>query len=136
MPPINSLMSASSSTMSMSDAMGYSLFFLCGLSLDGLDGGGCTLSASILDARFLAVGHRQVEAYQGPFDVSVPFRRIGEMQRPAMLLSDALHDRESKPSALGAGGHIGLDQTVPVLLRQPAPIVGHGDLHPVALGAN
>src|SRR5512143_772935 len=137
MPPINSLMSASSSTMRMSDAMGYSLFLLCGLSRDGLDGGGCCpLSASILGERFLPIVHRQVKAHRGPFELPVLFWRVGEMQRSAMLLGNALDDGKPQPSALGAGGHIGLDQAVPVLFGQAAAIVDHSDLHPVSFGAH
>ena len=68
----------------------------------------------------------------------LPFRfgASASCKRAAMLLGDALHDGEAKARAFGARGHVGLDQPLAVLLGQPAAIVDHGDLQPVALGAH
>src|SRR4029079_12884922 len=113
MPPISSLMSASSSTMRMSDAMSYSLFLfdrLGGLPRRDLKGGARPLNIRLLDEGVLTIGHWQGPAGRRPFDLAVAFRCIGEMQRSAMLLSNALDDGEPKPRALDASGHIGLDQ--------------------------
>src|SRR5262245_4712916 len=142
MPAISSLMSVSSSTTRMSDAMGHSLF-LVGLGL-GLGRvlvctrrrGRARLGHDFLRARPFPLAHRKIDPHRGPFDLAVAFRRIGERQRPAMLLDNSLHDREPQPRALVARGHIGLDQALAVLLRQTTAIVDDGNLYPLSLGAD
>src|SRR5262245_57066110 len=117
MPAISSLMSASSSTTRMSDAMGHSLF-LFGLGISRTIGLtlGCTLRRvarlghDLLRARRFPLAHRKIDPHRGPFDLAVAFRRIGERERPAMLLGNSLHDREPEPRPLLARGHVRLDQ--------------------------
>src|SRR5262245_20008638 len=101
MPAISSLISASSSTTRMSDAMGHSLF-LFGLSIGRTPGctrrrGRARLGHVLLRARPFPFAHRKIHPHRGPFDLAVAFRRIGERERPAMLFGDALHDREPEP---------------------------------------
>src|SRR3990172_4740241 len=136
MPEISSLMSASSSTTRMSDAMGHFLLLLLGALGWARRDRSPRLGHGICRARLLPVSHRQVDAHRGPFDPPVAFRRIGESERPAMLLGNPLHDGQAQPRALGAGGHVGLDQTLAVLLRQAAAIVDDRDLNAVSLGAD
>src|SRR5680860_66776 len=136
MPETRSLMSVSSSTTRMSDAMGHFLLLLRGALGWARRDGGARLGHGVRHACLLPVSHRQIDAHRGPFDLSVAFWRIGERKGAPMLLGDPVHDRQAKPGALGAGGHIGLDQTLAILLRQAAAIVDDRDLHVVALGAD
>src|SRR4029078_11029125 len=115
MPEISSLISASSSTTRMSDAMGHSLFFFLGgfsrISLRRVE------RCGVLGyPRLVLLSQRQVHTHSSAFYFSVPSRRIGERKRTAMLLGDALHDREAKPRTFLARGHVGLDQALAVLL--------------------
>src|SRR4029450_13792560 len=101
MPAISSLMSASSSTTRMSDAMGHSLF-LFGLGLGRTLGctrrrGRARLGRDLFLARLFPLAHRKIDPHRGPFDLAVAFRRIGERERPARRLRNALHDREPDP---------------------------------------
>src|SRR5262245_7774250 len=134
MPEIRSLISVSSSTTRMSDAMGHSLFLLGALGRIGWSGTGQRCGGLSGRGALLLVTQRQIDAHRGPFDLSVAFRRIGERERPAMLLGNPLHDRQAEPSALGAGGHVRLDQALAILLGQAAAIVDDGDVQAVAFG--
>ena len=68
--------------------------------------------------RFLCLADRQIDAHRGAFDLAVRFGASASVQRAAMLLDDLLHDGEAEPGALGAGGHVGLEQAMAVLLGQ------------------
>src|SRR4029453_12888752 len=138
MPAISSLMSASSSTTRMSDAMGPPLFLL------GLGRvlactrwrGRARLGHSLIRARPFPLAYRKIDPHRRPLDLAVAFRRIGERQRPAMLLGNSLGDREAQPRPLVARGHVGFDQPLAILLGQTAAIVDDGNLHPLSLGAD
>src|SRR5688500_1965189 len=113
MPEINSLISVSSSTTRMSDAMAHSLCFLGGLrgfrALRRVRR--CSLAgARIDDATVLALAKRQVHAHGSALTFAVPLGRVRQMQCAPVLLGDALDDGEPEPRALRARGHIGLDQ--------------------------
>src|SRR4029079_13987946 len=84
---------------------------------------------------FFDLADGKVHAARCTLPLAVPLRSVGKLQGSAMLLGDPLHDCEPKAGAFGARGHIGLDQTLAVLLRQSATIVDHRDLEPIALAA-
>src|SRR5262245_29718677 len=134
MPAIRSLMSASSSTTRMSDAMGHSLFLLGLGRVLGCTRRGC--ARLLLRARPLPLAYGKIDPHRGPFDLAVAFRCIGERQRPAMLLGNSLHDRKPEPRPVVARGHVGFDQPLAVLRGQTAAVIDDGNLHPLSLGAD
>src|SRR5262245_47135984 len=98
MPAISSLMSASSSTTRMSDAMGHSLFLL-GLGrvlVCTRRRGRARLGHGLIRARPFPLAYGKIDPHRGPLDLAVAFRPIGERQRPAMLLGNSLDNREAQ----------------------------------------
>src|SRR6185295_12019351 len=97
MPATSSRISASSSTMRMSDP------------------------AMLLARRRKPQPHPCAAAAFGDL------RRIGQLDAAAMLLENAADDGETKPGPLLARGDVRLEQPVAVLLRQTGAVVDHVD---------
>src|SRR5689334_19616156 len=113
MPATSSRMSSSSSTMRISDAIidlfSFSLVFRLAFA-QRRDGRG-----------------RQDDADHRPAAAMEIRRRIMKFQPAAMVLHDLLDDSETKPCALLARGHIGLEQPLAILPRQAFAIVDDVD---------
>src|SRR5579875_224787 len=54
-------------------------------------------------------------------------RRIEKFDTPAMILEDLGDDREAEARAFGARRHIGLEQTMPIFVREAFAVVGDED---------
>src|ERR1700722_19113029 len=107
MPEIRSLMSSSSSTTRISDAISdpFLLIFTSFFSLDLLREREC-------QGHFRAL----------PFTRIAP-SRITKGDFAPMVFHDLAHNRQAQTRALGAGGDIGLGQPVPMFRRQAHAIV-------------
>src|SRR3546814_18169767 len=55
---------------------------------------------------------------------------IAQLDGAAVIFHYFLHDGQSEPGALVAGGDIRLGEAMPVALGQPAAVVGHGHGNP------
>src|SRR5262249_42308880 len=104
--------SASSSTIRISDDMAH-------LSVAGgfADFGGSLFVGGAFGA----------EAQLGPGPPPVPVGSIVELDASAVLLEDAADDREPEAGTLLARRHVGLEQSVAVLLGQPGAVVDDVD---------
>src|SRR5262245_25431149 len=112
MPATSSRISASSSTIRISDDMAH-LSVACGFA----DFGGSLFVGGTFGA----------EAQPGPSPSAVPVGSIIELDASAVLLEDAADDREPEAGTLLARRHIGLEQAVAVLLRQTGAVVDDVD---------
>src|SRR5262249_41028461 len=112
MPATSSRISASSSTIRISDDMAH-LSVACGFA----DFGGSLFVGGTFGA----------EAQPGPSPSAVPVGSIIELDASAVLLDDAADDREPEAGPLLARRHIGLEQAVAVLLRQTGAVVDDVD---------
>src|SRR5829696_8590217 len=111
MPATRSRMSASSSTISMSLAIVLPL--LHALRLGRL-------------APVRTIG-REPQAHHRAPAAGRDRRGIEELDAAAMLFHDPPHDREPEPGSLLARGDVGLQQPLPILLRQTDTVVRHLD---------
>src|ERR1700694_2199984 len=111
MPDTSSRMSASSSTMRMSSAMGSSI--RC--ELRGL---GSRRGLGLVRAHGF---RREAQPHPGSALAGDLFGGIAELDASAVVLQDAAYDGEAQAGALLAGGDVGFEQPAAVLLRQPDP---------------
>src|SRR5258708_38652492 len=113
-PAISIRMSASSSTIRMSCAMGS------GTQLGRRnDGCGSLYNTGIAD-----------EHQRYPRPIRLP---IGERQLTAVIFHDLSNDSETQAGALGSGRHVGFGQALTSLLRQALTAVFDGDGHVVSI---
>src|SRR5208337_3563029 len=129
MPETSSRISASSSTIKMSDAMAYPLFPARGRRL------GRVRSLLAVRLRFVPFRFRLVRSernrnrhsYPGAVCVAFVLRCVVELKHAAMLFCDPLHNGKAEPCSFLPGCDIGLNKPVPVFLRQPTAIIDHAD---------
>src|SRR5262245_15546918 len=117
MPETSSRISASSSTMRMSSAMGSSIR--------------CELMDFQLAQRLCFAGACGLRGETQPHPCS-PLAGdlvggISELDASAVLFQDFSDNGEAQTRALLPCGDVGLEQPTAVLLRQPDPIVDHVD---------
>src|SRR3954451_10342919 len=137
-PATSSQMSASSSTIRISDAISQcSLFLLLDddLRFDFFD-----LCLSLLrrsHAGRARAGRRtlvdEVQPHPGAALAGKFLGSVAQLDAAAVFLENAADDGEAKARALLAGGDIGLEQPVAIFLRQADAVVDHVDEDVVAL---
>src|SRR5262245_44109023 len=122
-------MSASSSTIRMSDAIGYPLVAAVEAVI-GFATGRHALAPLLNFDDFRFVGgavHRHRQANHCAGHLARLVAGIVQLDPATMLLGGALYDREPEPCAFRARGDIGFRQPVTVLGGQAAAIVHHLD---------
>src|ERR1043166_1198059 len=121
-------MSASSSTMRISDGIGLSLAGNFGFIevRNGL-GGSVHILRRVRGWRRALDLRLELQAHPGAAFAGEFFRGVAQFDAAAMVLENAADDGEPQPGALFAGRAIGLEQPVPVFLRQADAVVDDVD---------